>query len=109
MARPRSSVDPTIRTLILFTVTAFAILVPFVVVPEIMERKGYDPKSRFARGVVWVSFLLVVFLPALASGFVFTVQNPADWGLLVVVMVVAILYDYYRLNPGRVPWARPKA
>jgi hypothetical protein len=103
-----SDVDRVLQTLILFAATAFAILVPFVVLPEILERKGYNPRSRFVRGLVWASFLLIVFVPAVASGFVFTVENPADWAIFGVAMVVAILYDYYRLNPGKVPWTRTR-
>ena len=85
-----------------------AIVVPFVIVPEILERKGYNPRSGFVRGIVWASFLAIVLVPALASGFIFSVGNPADWVLFVAAMVVAILYDYYRLNPAKVPWARPR-
>jgi hypothetical protein len=103
-----SGVDPIIQTIILFGAIAFAILVPFVVIPEILERKGYDPRSRFVRGLVWASFFLIVFVPAVASGFIFTVRNPADWAYVGVALVVAILYDYYRLNPGKIPWARTR-
>lgn len=97
-----------IQTIVLFTAVAVAILVPFVVVPEIMKRKGHNPRSGTVRGLVWASFFLLVFVPALASGFVFTVGNPADWLIFVIAIVVAILYDYYRLNPHKVPWARAR-
>ena len=86
-----------------------AIVVPFVVVPEILERRGYNPRSRFVRGIVWASFLLIVFVPAIWSGFIFSVSNLADWLVFLVAMTVAILYDYYRLNPQKVPWARTRA
>jgi hypothetical protein len=92
-----------------FWAICFAILVPFVVIPEVLERRGYEPRSRLVRGIVWASFLLIVFVPAIASGFVFSVSNIADWLLFVVAMAVAILYDYYRLNPDKVPWARARA
>ena len=86
--------------------TATALLVPFVVVPEILERRGFDPRSRFVRGIVWLSFLALVLVPAAARGFLASVGNPVDWVIFGVAMLVAILYDYYRLNPGKVPWAR---
>lgn len=95
-------------TALVVAATCAALLVPFVVVPEILERRGHDPRSRFVRGLVWISFLAIVLLPAAASGFVFSVGNPADWAIFGVAMLVAILYDYYRLNPDRVPWARPR-
>ena len=88
-------------------VAAFAaVLVPFVVLPELLERAGYNPRSVSARGIVWVSFLVIVLVPAIATGFLFSVRNPVDWLLFVVFLIVAILYDYYRLNPDRIPWAR---
>lgn len=85
-----------------------AIIVPFVVVPEILERYGYNPRSRFVRAVVWISFLGIVLVPATASGFLSSVGNPADWTIFVLAVLVAILYDYYRLNPDKVPWARAR-
>ena len=94
---------------IIVVATFAAVLVPFVVLPEILERHGYDPHSAFVRGLVWVSFLAIVLIPAIATGFLFSVRNVADWVLLVVFLVVAILYDYYRLNPGKVPWSRPRS
>jgi len=57
---------------------------------------------------VWASFLLVVFVPAAISGFLFSVRNVADWAYLAVGLLVAILYDYYRLNPEKVPWVRSR-
>jgi hypothetical protein len=97
-----------LQALLLFGLMAFAFLVPFAVVPEIMGRKGYNPRSWAVRRVVWITFLVIVFAPALASGLLLTVRNPADWGILIAALVVAILYDYYRLNPDKVPWGRPK-
>lgn len=100
--------DNLATTALVVGATAAALLVPFAVIPEILERRGYDPRSRFVRGIVWVSFLAIIFVPAFASGFIFSVGNVVDWLIFVVAMLVAILYDYYRLNPGRVPWARPR-
>ena len=100
-------VDWVIGTL-LFAAIAATILFSFVVVPELMERRGYNPRSGFVRGLVWTSFLLIVFLPALISGYIFSVRNPADWVIFGLAMAVAILYDYYRLNPEKIPWARAR-
>lgn len=108
-SRPYATVDSLLQLPIVFGAICFAILVPFVVIPEVLERRGYEPRSRLVRGIVWASFLLIVFVPAIASGFVFSVSNIADWLLFVVAMAVAILYDYYRLNPDKVPWARARA
>jgi hypothetical protein len=102
-------VDPLLQYAVLFGAVCVAIVVPFVVIPEILERRGYNPRSGLVRGIVWASFLLIVFVPAMVSGFVFTVSNIADWLIFVVAMAVAILYDYYRLNPQKVPWARTRA
>ena len=85
-----------------------ALLVPFVVVPEILERRGHDPRSRFVRGLVWISFFAIILVPAAGTGFLFSVRNPADWAIFGVAMLVAILFDYYRLNPDKIPWARPR-
>ena len=101
----RSDVDP-VQTLIVFAAMAIAVIMPFVVLPEILERKGFNPKSGSVRSLVWISFLLIVFVPAVASGFLFSVRNLADWAYLGVGLLVAILYDYYRLNPEKVPWSR---
>jgi hypothetical protein len=86
--------------------TFAAVLFPFVVVPEILERFGYNPRRAFVRGIVWACFLAIVLIPAAATGFLFSVTNPADWVLFVLGLAVAMLYDYYRLNPTKVPWAR---
>ncbi len=80
-----------------------SILFSFVVVPEILERRGYDPRSARVRAIVWLSFLTIVLLPAAITGFLLSVANPADWLILIVALTVAILYDYYRLNPSRIP------
>jgi hypothetical protein len=101
-------VESIVGTLILFAAIAATILWSFVVVPEIAERKGYNPRSAFVRGLVWASFLSIVFIPAIANGFIFSVSNVADWGIFALAMLVAILYDYYRLNPEKVPWVRSR-
>ena len=95
-------------TAILFAATCVALLVPFVVVPEILGRRGYDPRGRFVRGLVWISFFAIILVPAAGSGFLSSVGNPADWAIFGGAMLVAILYDYYRLNPDKVPWARTR-
>ena len=94
------------RGLLVVGATSAAILVPFLLVPEFLERRGYNPRSRFVRALVWSAFLAIVLIPAAASGLLVTVTNPVDWLIFGVAMIVAILYDYYRLNPGKVPWAR---
>ncbi len=80
------------------------IVFSFVGVPEILERRGYNPRSARVRAAVWLTFLAIVLIPAAASGYLFTVTNVADWAIFLVAMTVAILYEYYRLNPARVPW-----
>lgn len=100
--------DGLAATLLLVGAVAVAIVVPFVVVPEILERRGYNPRSAFVRAIAWVTFLAIVLVPAASSGFLISVANPADWVLFLVAMIVAILYDYYRLNPERVPWLRSR-
>jgi len=85
--------------------TIGAVVVPFVLVPEILERIGYNSRSGFVRSIVWATFLAIVLVPAAASGFLLSVRA-VDWAIFAVAMVVAILYDYYRLNPGRLPWSR---
>lgn len=89
---------------ILLVVLVFvAILFPFLVVPEIFERWGYDPKSRFVRGIVWATFLILVLVPATLSGFLATVTSPVDWLILAGAIVVAMIWEYYRLHPGTFP------
>ncbi len=80
-----------------------AILFPFVVIPEILERAGYDPKGRFVRLVVWACFLMLVLVPAALSGFLFSVTSPVDWLILVCAIALAMLWEYYRLHPGEFP------
>ncbi|MEK6988256.1 MAG: hypothetical protein AABX97_09245 [Candidatus Thermoplasmatota archaeon] len=78
-----------------------AILFSFVVVPEILGRRGHDPRSTFARAVVWTTFLAIVLIPAAVSGFLFSVTNPVEWLILFFGLSVAILWEYYRLNPRK--------
>jgi hypothetical protein len=85
-----------------------AILFAFVVVPEILERRGHNPRSAFVRAFVWASFLAIVFVPAVATGHVFSITNPADWLYGLGFLAVAILWDYYRLNPDKVPRLRSR-
>jgi len=101
--------DVILAGILLFGAICASIVGPFVVVPEILERKGFNPRSGPVRALVWITFLLILFIPATLNGFVFTVGNPADWALFAVGMAVAILYDYYRLNPQKIPWFRAKA
>src|SRR5213080_2681887 len=98
-----------VAAILLFGAICASIIGPFVVVPEILERMGLNPRSGVVRGLVWTTFLLILFVPATLSGFVFTVRNPVDWVIFAVAMTVAILYDYYRLNPQKVPWVRARA
>jgi len=88
---------------LLIALVFVAILVPFVGVPEILERVGYDPKSRFVRMVVWSCFLILVLLPAALSGFLATVTSPVDWLILFIAIAFAMLWEYYRLHPGEFP------
>lgn len=76
-----------------------AILFPFVAVPEILERWGYEPRGRFVRILVWACFLILVLVPAALSGFLFTVTSPGDWFILVAALAVAMAWEYYRLHP----------
>lgn len=87
--------------LLVVAATFAAILFSFVVVPEILERRGHDPRDRFVRAMVWTTFLAVVLIPAAASGFLFSVTNPVEWLILFFGLTVAILWEYYRLNPGK--------
>lgn len=88
---------------------AGSVVFSFVVVPEIMERRGYNPRSALVRMLVWISFLAVILVPAALTGFLSEIP-PVDWLLgLVIPLVIAVLYDYYRLNPDRLPWSRPRA
>lgn len=83
--------------------TFAAVLVAFVVVPEVLERRGHDPKGAYVRAWVWGTFLALVLVPAALSGYLFTVTNPAEWFLLGIALVVAIAWEYYRLHPKTFP------
>ena len=100
--------DGIVAAILLFGAICASIIGPFVVLPEILERMGLNPRSGVVRGLVWTTFLLILFVPATLSGYVFTVRNPVDWVIFAVAMTIAILYDYYRLNPQRVPWVRAR-
>ena len=97
------------RGVLVVGATSAAIVIPFLIVPEVLERRGYDPRSRFVRALVWASFLAIVLIPAAASGLLLSVTNPVDWLIFGGAMIVAILYDYYRLNPSKVRWGRARA
>ncbi len=75
-----------------------AILFPFLVVQEVLERWGYDRRSYFVRIVVWTSFLILVLLPAALSGYLGSI-GPIGWGLLFLVIVFAMAWEYHRLHP----------
>jgi len=89
--------------LLVIALVFVAILFPFLVIPEIMERWGYDPKGRFVRIIVWTTFLLLVLIPAALSGFLGSVTNPGDWLILIGAIALAMLWEYYRLHPGEFP------
>jgi len=93
--------------LLVVAAVIIAVVVPFLVVPEVAQRLGYNPRSARVRTFVWLTFLAILFVPAavLAPGFLPGVSAVA-WLLFIVAVVVAILYDYYRLNPDRVSWHR---
>lgn len=88
--------------------TIVGVIVPFLVIPEILERYGYNPRSPLVRAIVWASFLAIVFIPAAATGYIFSVTNPVDWLIGLGFLLLAILWDYYRLNPDKVPWKRTR-
>lgn len=88
---------------LLYLLIAVAILVPFVVVPEILERWGYDPRSRFVRLLVWTTFLLLVLVPAILAGTLPVVFGAGAWLLLFGAISFAMLWEYYRLHPGTFP------
>lgn len=85
-----------------------AVLFPFVAIPEILERWGYDSKGRFVRIIVWACFLLLVLIPAAFSGFLATVTSPGDWLILGAAIAVAMLWEYHRLHPGKFFRAPPR-
>ena len=88
---------------LLYILIAVAILVPFLVVPEILERWGYDPRSRFVRLLVWTTFVVLLLVPAALSGALWTVLGPGDWLVLFGAVAFAMLWEYYRLHPGEFP------
>jgi len=88
---------------LLYLLIAVAILVPFVVVPEVLERWGYDPRSRFVRLLAWTTFALLLLVPAALSTALWTVLGPGDWLLLFGAISFAMLWEYYRLHPGKFP------
>jgi len=96
------------REAVIIAATIVAIIVPFLLVPELLERLGYNPRSAFVRGIVWVSFLAIVLVPAAAVGYVSSITNPLEWLLGLGFLTIAILWDYYRLNPEKVPWLRSR-
>lgn len=91
---------------ILFGAVAAAVIVPFLVVPEVMAKRGYAAHRGVVRLFVWLTFLAIVFVPPAVTGYLFTITNPVDWLLGGAALAVAVVYDYYRLNPGKVPWHR---
>jgi len=96
------------REAVIIAATIVAVIVPFLVVPELLERSGYNPRSAFVRGIVWASFLIIVLVPAAAVGYVFSITNPVEWLLGLGFLAIVILWDYYRLNPEKVPWLRSR-
>src|SRR2546428_13541992 len=100
--------DGLAATLLLFGAIAVAIVVPFVVIPEILPRRGYNPRSGFVRAIAWATLLAIVLVPAASSGFLISAGNPAAWGTFLVAMIVAILSAYYRLKPTKSPRLRSR-
>jgi len=96
------------REAVIIAATIMAVIIPFLVIPELLERLGYNPRSAFVRGIVWASFLAIVLVPAAAVGYLSSITNPVDWLLGVGFLTIAILWDYYRLNPEKVPWLRSR-
>src|SRR2546428_11602518 len=96
------------REAVIIAATIVAVIVPFLIVPELLERSGYNPRSAFVRGIVWTSFLIIVLVPAAAVGDVFSITNPVEWLPGLGFLSVAILSAYYRLNPEKVPWLRSR-
>ncbi len=88
---------------LLYVLVAVAILFPFLVVPEVLERWGYDPKSRFVRALVWATFVLFLAVPAVLSGSVWSALSPAEWLLLLIALTFAGLWEYHRLHPDTFP------
>ncbi len=88
---------------LLYVFVAVAILFPFVIVPEILQRWGYDTKSRFVRVVVWSVFVTFLIVPAALSGALWANLSPADWVVLALVVTFAALWEYHRLHPDTFP------
>ncbi len=84
---------------------AAALLIPFVVVPAVLERLGRNPRGGSVRAAVWLAFLVLLLVPAALTGFLARLAV-ADWVVLGFALAIAILYDYYRLNPEKFPWRR---
>lgn len=88
---------------VLYVLIAIAVLFPFVVVPEILERWGYDPRSRFVRLVVWSTFVLLIVLPGVLAGSLWTAVGAGDVLILIGAVAFAMLWEYHRLHPGEFP------
>ncbi len=88
---------------LLYVLVAVAILFPFLIVPEILERWGYDPKSRFVRILVWSVFVLFLVVPAVLSGALWTALSAAEWLVLLIAVILASLWEYHRLHPDTFP------
>lgn len=99
----RALFTPSMADVLLLMLVAVAILFPFLVVPEILERWGYDAKSRFARLVVWSCFLVLILVPAVLSGVLWNLMGPAGWLLLLAAVAFAMLWEYHRLHPWEFP------
>src|SRR2546422_10776070 len=56
------------------------------------DRLGFVPRDRPGSGA--------------AVGYLFSITNPVEWLLGLGFLTIAILWDYYRLNPKQVPWVR---
>lgn len=70
-----------------------------------MERFGYDSRSLGVRPVIWAAFLGLVFVPAAATGFLFGLTG-GEVLLLSAALLVAAVYDCYRLRPARWPGSK---
>ncbi len=89
---------PPMVDLLIVALVFVAVLFPFLVVQEALERWGYDRRSFFVRIVVWSTFLILVLLPAALSGYLGSI-GPIGWGLLFLVIVFAMAWEYHRLHP----------
>src|SRR6059036_499852 len=70
--------------------------------------RSASSRSAFVRAIVWASFLAIVLVPAAAVGYLFSITKPVEWLLGLGFLTIAILWDYYRLNPEKVPWLRSR-